>query len=691
MVYFIPPGPSRESYVAEKGRSARTDNNIDNCELANALCSILESILLHQHRGNNKALWDFVCKYTHKETIQELKTEKVLTCEIGLCRAWVRLALNQNLFESYLKAIIADSKSLEKYYNNTAFLRDLDQLSVAQMHIQYITSLKFSLPIETGLINTWPETTLILAGYVSGDVAPSLLVGPEFESLSVNSCDNSQLVVEVSRSRSKKLRKSKPISASGASSEECSVSNASFQSSSLSFETGFPVNNERKQFPVEDNSPQVEVDLNESKSKSDETLETATCDIPSTKSTNPFDEIDEKCFPTCPSQETTVFDKEQFEEKESKQVVEVINSMQESEAIAIKETDNIPTEDNSIYDLDYLVGNSLNRQLDRMAFVKKEKSSTDDNTSKEEIETFLTHASSSTEIIEATDHRNESDLSKRHSVLSEKGFEVITVDDEIINNQESFDYQESLLDRLCTENGLDDQKFTCKGCNRNIGLIYGEHKVCWFDKAYYCTECQGDDEYYIPSRILYNWDFNKYPVSKRNLQFIKMIEHEGVLDIQKNSPFLYAISDGLKNLRKTRQRLCFCKDYLLNCSLSVREHFRKTACPKEYYYCHVDTYSLYDLLALAKSDVLEREVHDMYTYAKKHIFECVLCRQKGFYCEICRNNEIIFPFELERVTKCNTCGSIFHKNCRNNTSHCPKCQRLEQRRSKEDDYALAPL
>lgn len=58
-----------------------------------------------------------------------------------------------------------------------------------------------------------------------------------------------------------------------------------------------------------------------------------------------------------------------------------------------------------------------------------------------------------------------------------------------------------------------------------------------------------------------------------------------------------------------------------------------------------------DLLSLATSDALERKLYDLYTYAKKHIFECVLCRQKGFYCEICRSNEILFPFELDRVLK----------------------------------------
>lgn len=71
-----------------------------------------------------------------------------------------------------------------------------------------------------------------------------------------------------------------------------------------------------------------------------------------------------------------------------------------------------------------------------------------------------------------------------------------------------------------------------------------------------------------------------------------MVESEGILNILKTSSELYSISDGLRSLRTTRQRLSFCKDYLLNCSLSVRENFRKAAWPKEYYYYDIDTYSL---------------------------------------------------------------------------------------------------
>lgn len=71
-----------------------------------------------------------------------------------------------------------------------------------------------------------------------------------------------------------------------------------------------------------------------------------------------------------------------------------------------------------------------------------------------------------------------------------------------------------------------------------------------------------------------------------------MVQGEGILDIRKTSPGLYQVSDGLKKLRTTRQRLYYCKDYLLNCSLSVREQFRKTAWPKEYYYYDIDSYSL---------------------------------------------------------------------------------------------------
>ena len=47
-------------------------------------------------------------------------------------------------------------------------------------------------------------------------------------------------------------------------------------------------------------------------------------------------------------------------------------------------------------------------------------------------------------------------------------------------------------------------------CNVLCAAVYGKPLVCTYDGAYYCTDCHHNDEFYIPSRIIFNWDFSKH-------------------------------------------------------------------------------------------------------------------------------------------------------------------------------------
>ena len=41
--------------------------------------------------------------------------------------------------------------------------------------------------------------------------------------------------------------------------------------------------------------------------------------------------------------------------------------------------------------------------------------------------------------------------------------------------------------------------------------VFCNPRVCAYDGCYYCFECHENNEYYIPAKILHNWDFQKYP------------------------------------------------------------------------------------------------------------------------------------------------------------------------------------
>ncbi|KAF7243591.1 Pleckstrin-likey domain-containing family M member 3 [Varanus komodoensis] len=64
-------------------------------------------------------------------------------------------------------------------------------------------------------------------------------------------------------------------------------------------------------------------------------------------------------------------------------------------------------------------------------------------------------------------------------------------------------------------------------------------------------------------------------------------------------------------------------------------------------------------------------------FATSHVYSCSLCSQKGFVCEICNNGEILYPFEDSSTSRCESCGAVFHSECKVKAVPCPRCVRRE--------------
>lgn len=88
-----------------------------------------------------------------------------MTNDIGYCRSWVRLALNDGLLSSYFDIMRRDLNSLSPYYKNHAFLRDNDLMEIAKKYIEgFESSVTFNLPYNSSLLNSWNHQTLLIAG-----------------------------------------------------------------------------------------------------------------------------------------------------------------------------------------------------------------------------------------------------------------------------------------------------------------------------------------------------------------------------------------------------------------------------------------------------------------------------------------------------------------------------------------------
>lgn len=56
-----------------------------------------------------------------------------------------------------------------------------------------------------------------------------------------------------------------------------------------------------------------------------------------------------------------------------------------------------------------------------------------------------------------------------------------------------------------------------------------------------------------------------------------------------------------------------------------------------------------------------------------------LCQARGFMCEICRKQEVIFPWDIKNVVRCSSCHSCHHIKCYQRQLVCPKCVRINNR------------
>ncbi|XP_006029188.1 pleckstrin homology domain-containing family M member 3 [Alligator sinensis] len=234
----------------------------------------------------------------------------------------------------------------------------------------------------------------------------------------------------------------------------------------------------------------------------------------------------------------------------------------------------------------------------------------------------------------------------------------------------------SILTTLSLERGLTAQSFKCAGCQRSIGLSNGKAKVCSYSGWYYCSTCHVDDSFLIPARLVHNWDTSKYKVSKQAKEFLEYVYEEPLIDIQQENPMLYKHVEPLATVVRLRQQLKSLRAYLFSCRAAVAEDLRRRIFPREYLLQHIHLYSLADLQQVIEGK-LAPFLGKVIKFATSHVYNCSLCSQKGFICEICNNGEILYPFEDMSTSRCESCGAVFHSECKVKSVPCPRCVRKE--------------
>lgn len=165
-----------------------------------SLCACLEAIFLHglkdafvwqtsavlastaapHDRRPEPNFWPPLLVYTHRNTIADILRCGQLHTDIGRCRAWIRVALNDGLLGAHFASMRTNrpQHTLRPYYRAEAFVRDADRMSVAERLVLAAGAVLLqqqqqqqsdagdggALAVNTSLLDRWPDRPLQLAG-----------------------------------------------------------------------------------------------------------------------------------------------------------------------------------------------------------------------------------------------------------------------------------------------------------------------------------------------------------------------------------------------------------------------------------------------------------------------------------------------------------------------------------------------
>ena len=215
---------------------------------------------------------------------------------------------------------------------------------------------------------------------------------------------------------------------------------------------------------------------------------------------------------------------------------------------------------------------------------------------------------------------------------------------------------------------------TCYKCGKkSSGVLFDGLRFCEYTGKYMCASCINGRKFYIPGRMVHEWDFNEYPINNTSYEYLNKIFKDPVISITKCNPYLYRKASELEELRILRKKLFYIREIIMACTnddsgstIHCKQLFRSL---KEYYYKDLDTYSLWDL---ANHESLADTLKLTYSESVKHISSCKVCISKGSTCKICNSKKPMFLFQFQTVAACKNCSNLYHISCLSRAS-CPVC------------------
>ncbi|XP_060554922.1 run domain Beclin-1-interacting and cysteine-rich domain-containing protein-like isoform X2 [Ruditapes philippinarum] len=228
------------------------------------------------------------------------------------------------------------------------------------------------------------------------------------------------------------------------------------------------------------------------------------------------------------------------------------------------------------------------------------------------------------------------------------------------------------------------QNYRCAGCGMKVEPGYAKrYRYCEYLGKYFCQCCHSNQLAEIPARILKKWDFTKYYVSNFARDFLTKISAEPLFSISDINAMLYKKVRHLEHIHDWRIQLHHLRSLMGLCKYasSLSEEISKLPL---HWIEDVHMYSINDLISVktGTNGHMYCQLKRMAIAAISHVESCQYCQCFGFICEMCRKqNDVIFPYQLHKVSICQNCKSCYHKECFVPLK-CPKCARLEARKKR---------
>uniref|UniRef100_A0A8C7NE82 Rubicon autophagy regulator n=1 Tax=Oncorhynchus mykiss TaxID=8022 RepID=A0A8C7NE82_ONCMY len=226
------------------------------------------------------------------------------------------------------------------------------------------------------------------------------------------------------------------------------------------------------------------------------------------------------------------------------------------------------------------------------------------------------------------------------------------------------------------------QNYRCAGCGTRIDPDYIKRmRYCEYLGRYFCQCCHENAQAVVPGHVLRKWDFSKYYISNFARDLLGKIAGDPLFNPNDINSGLYKKNKALETVRVLRVQLFHMKNLFKTCRLAKDVLDQFDSLPGHLTE-DLHLFSLNDLSAV-RNGVLPTRLRELLKLGSAHVAGCVLCQAKGFVCEFCSNDkDIIFPFELNKCTRCEECKACFHSKCFRAGKECPRCQRLAERRER---------